>query len=434
MIDDGFRIAGSADYAGIEVRLKGWVSHIRSSGSLFFIEVRDGTGFIQAVVVKSEVSEQTFEICSKLKIESSLIVRGMIREDSRAPGGFEMRVHDIEPVCISEEEYPISKKEHGVDFLMEHRHLWVRSRRQLAILRIRSELIRILRAYFHENGYVLIDTPILTGLIGESSGSLFETEYFDLGNAFLAQTGQLYLEAAASAFGKVFCLGPTFRAEKSKTRRHLTEFWMLEAEVAFYDSNRNIELQEDMVSCLVRNIIESCERELVYLERDLDTLQKIIPPFPRISYGEALELLKKKDFRVRWGDDIGGDEETALSQSFEKPVFIYNYPMEIKAFYMKPDPCDSRVVLCNDLLAPEGYGEIIGGSQRNDDYDSLLARINEEGLNSDLYRWYLDIRRYGSVSHSGFGLGIERLLAWICKLPHVREAIPFPRLINRLYP
>ena len=434
MIKDGFRIADSADYAGTEAALKGWVSHIRSSGSLFFIEVRDGTGFIQAVVVKSEVSEQTFEICSKLTIESSLIVRGMIREDSRAPGGFEMSVHDIEPVNIPEEEYPLSKKAHGVDFLMEHRHLWVRSRRQLAILRVRSELIRISRAYFHDNGYVLIDTPILTGSIGESSGSLFETEYFDFGNAFLAQTGQLYLEAAASAFGKVFCLGPTFRAEKSKTRRHLAEFWMLEAEVAFYDSDRNMELQEDMVSCLVRNIIESCEQELGYLERDLDALQKIIPPFPRISYGEALELLKKKDFRVRWGDDIGGDEETALSQSFEKPVFIYNYPMEIKAFYMKPDPSDSRIVLCNDLLAPEGYGEIIGGSQRNDDYDSLLARINEEGLNSDLYRWYLDIRRYGSVSHSGFGLGIERLLAWICKLPHVREAIPFPRLINRLYP
>jgi asparaginyl-tRNA synthetase len=434
MREDGFIISRSADHVGREVTIRGWISHIRSSGSLYFIEVRDGTGYMQTVVVKDEVSDEIFNICSKLKMETSLAVKGTIRSDRRAPGGFEMSVKDIEPLHIPEQEYPISTKAHGVDFLMEHRHLWVRSVRQLAILRVRSELIKVLRDYFHTNGYVLIDTPILTGAVGESSGSLFETEYFDFGKATLAQTGQLYLEAAASAFNKVFCLGPTFRAEKSKTRRHLAEFWMLEAEVAFYDTDQNMELQEDMISHVIQNIINSCGKELESIDRDVVPLKKIKPPFPRISYGEAVEILVKKGQNIEWGDDIGGDEETLLSESFEKPVFIYNYPKGVKAFYMKPNPEDDRTVLCNDLLAPEGYGEIIGGSQRNDDHDSLLARIKEEKLDVELYRWYLDIRQYGSVTHSGFGLGIERLLAFICKLPHVREAIPFPRLINRLYP
>jgi asparaginyl-tRNA synthetase len=434
MMNDGFMIRESAKYTGSEVTLKGWVSHIRSSGALYFIEVRDGSGYLQTVVVKGEVSDETFRTCSKLKIESSLIVKGTIRVDKRAPGGFEMSVTDIEPLHIPDQEYPISTKPHGVDFLMEHRHLWVRSARQLAILRVRSELISILRDYFHRNGYVLIDTPILTGAAGESSGSLFETEYFDFGKATLAQTGQLYLEAVASALNKVFCFGPTFRAEKSKTRRHLTEFWMLEAEVAFYDSDRNMDLQEDMICYVINNVLESCSKELKDIGRDVGPLKRIKPPFPRISYGEAVEILTDKGAPIEWGDDIGGDEETVLSESFEKPVFVYNYPREVKAFYMKPNPADERTVLCDDLLAPEGYGEIIGGSQRNDDYDSLLARINEENMNVEMYRWYLDIRRYGSVIHSGFGLGIERLLAYICKLTHVREAIPFPRLINRLYP
>jgi asparaginyl-tRNA synthetase len=434
MLDNEFRIIDASRYVDQEVTLKGWVRLIRSSGSLYFIELRDGTGVIQAVVLKKEVSEDAFALCAKIKIESSIMIKGRVREEKRAPGGYEIGVTDVETVHIPEGDYPISKKSHGIDFLMDHRHLWLRSSRQFAILLIRSELIRILRNYFYENGFVLIDTPILTGSIGESAGTLFKTDYFDLGSAYLAQTGQLYLEAAASAFRKVYCLGPTFRAEKSKTRRHLSEFWMLEAEVAFYDTNQNMDLQEDMICYVFRNILESCRVELHSLGRDLEALRNVNPPFPKISYEEALELLVKKGFSVQWGNDIGGDEETALSESFDKPVFIYEYPKEIKAFYMKPNKADKRTVLCDDLIAPEGYGEIIGGSQRNDDYQSLLQRIEAEGLEPDSYRWYLDIRRYGSVPHSGFGLGIERLLAWICNIPHVREAIPFPRLISRIYP
>jgi len=317
---------------------------------------------------------------------------------------------------------------------MEHRHLWLRSKRQWAILRIRSELERILREYFYKKDFVLIDTPILTGSIGESVGNLFETDYFDLGKAYLAQTGQLYLEAATSSFKKVFCFGPTFRAEKSKTRRHLTEFWMLEAEVAFYDTNDNMDLQEDMISYVIDEILRSRKNELKILERDIKKLEAIKPPFPRISYDEAIEILKKKGFSIEWGDDIGGDEETAISTNFSKPVFIYNYPSDIKAFYMKPNPEDARTVLCDDMLAPEGYGEIIGGSQRDDDYNSLIKRIKDFGLDPDKYDWYLDLRKYGSVPHSGFGLGLERLVSWVCGLQHVRESIAFPRLINRIYP
>ena len=429
-----FQIRDAAYCAGQEVELRGWVRHLRSSGSIYFIEIRDGTGVLQAVVARNDVSEDVFQACGQIGIETSLMVRGVLKEEPRAPGGYEITASDVKIIHISANEYPLSKKSHGTDFLMEHRHLWIRSSRQLAILRVRSELVRLLRNYFHDKGFVLIDTPILTGSIGESAGNLFQTQYFDLGNAYLAQTGQLYLEAAASSFGKVFCLGPTFRAEKSKTRRHLAEFWMLEAEMAFYDTIRNMELQEDMICWVIQNILQTCERELLFVERDTEPLRKIEPPFPRMSYGEAIELLREKGFEATWGDDIGGDEETALSESFEKPLFLYNYPREIKAFYMSPNPDDDRTVLNNDLLAPEGYGEIIGGSQRNDNYDSLMRRIEEEGLDPVTYRWYLDLRQYGSVPHAGFGLGIERLLSWICKLSHVREAIPFPRLINRLYP
>jgi asparaginyl-tRNA synthetase len=375
-----------------------------------------------------------FARCSDIRIESSLRIRGFLQEEPRAPGGYEIAVRDFLTIQSPTDEYPLSKKAHGTDFLMENRHLWIRSSRQLAILRVRSELIRLLRAYFHENGFTLIDTPILTGSIGESAGNLFSTEYFDLGTAYLAQTGQLYLEAAASAFGRVYCLGPTFRAEKSKTRRHLTEFWMLEAEVAFCDSKMSMAVQEDMISCVLQQVVESCASELEFLERDVRPLRKVRPPFPRLSYNEAVELLKEKGFPIQWGDDIGGDEETALSESYDKPVFVYNYPKKIKPFYMSPNPADEGTVLNDDLLAPEGYGEIIGGSQRNDNYDSLLERIEEEGLDRNSYKWYLDLRSYGSVPHAGFGLGIERLLSWICSLSHVREAIPFPRLINRIYP
>jgi len=429
-----FQIRDAAYCAGQEVELRGWVRHLRSSGSIYFIEIRDGTGVLQAVVARNDVSEDVFQACGQIGIETSLMVRGVLKEEPRAPGGYEITASDVKIIHISANEYPLSKKSHGTDFLMEHRHLWIRSSRQLAILRVRSELVRLLRTYFHDKGFVLIDTPILTGSIGESAGNLFQTQYFDLGDAYLAQTGQLYLEAAASSFGKVFCLGPTFRAEKSKTRRHLAEFWMLEAEMAFYDTIRNMELQEDMICWVIQNILQTCERELLFVERDTEPLRKIEPPFPRMSYGEVIELLREKGFEATWGDDIGGDEETALSESFEKPLFLYNYPREIKAFYMSPNPDDDRTVLNNDLLAPEGYGEIIGGSQRNDNYDSLMRRIEEEGLDPVTYRWYLDLRQYGSVPHAGFGLGIERLLSWICKLSHVREAIPFPRLINRLYP
>jgi asparaginyl-tRNA synthetase len=432
--EGGFSIIEAARFVGQEVVLKGWVRHVRSSGSLFFIEVRDGTGVLQGVVAKEDVSEEVFQNCSNIRIESSLEIHGTLKEERRAPGGYEIVASNVRIIQAPTQEYPLSKKAHGTDFLMEHRHLWIRSSRQLAILRVRSELIRLLRNYFHKQGFILIDTPILTGSIGESAGNLFQTKYFDLGHAYLAQTGQLYLEAAASAFGKVYCLGPTFRAEKSKTRRHLTEFWMLEAEMAFYGSKMNMDLQEDMVASVLRDIIAVCEAELKVLKRELEPLKKITSPFPRIDYGEAVLLLQKKGFPLAWGDDIGGDEETALSESYEKPVFIYNYPRTVKAFYMSPNPGDDRTVLNNDLFAPEGYGEIIGGSQRNHDYDSLLGRIEEEGLDAATYRWYLDLRQYGSVPHAGFGLGIERLLSWICKLPHVREAIPFPRLINRIYP
>ena len=347
MIEDGFVISRSADYVGSKVTLRGWISHIRSSGALYFIEIRDGTGYMQTVVVKDEVSEKTFDICSKLKIESSLAVRGTVRADQRAPGGFEMSVKEIEPLHIPEQEYPISIKSHGVDFLMEHRHLWVRSKRQLAILRVRSELIKVLRDYFHNNGYVLIDTPILTGAVGESSGSLFKTEYFDFGKATLAQTGQLYLEAAASAFNKVFCFGPTFRAEKSKTRRHLTEFWMLEAEVAFNDSDKNMDLQEDMICYVVKNVVKSCGNELQALGRDIEPLIKIEPPFPRISYDDAVEMVNKGAASgatvpphgdpvppLVWGEDFGAPHETYVAEQFEKPVFVHHYPAQVKAFYM----------------------------------------------------------------------------------------------------
>jgi asparaginyl-tRNA synthetase len=434
MIDDDFTIANAPFNIGREVTVNGWVRHIRSSGKIYFIEIRDGTGEMQCVVVEGEVPANAFLHCAGIKIESAISLTGIIKEEKRAPGGYEMTVHDIDIIHTPPVEYTLSKKSHGTDFLMEHRHLWLRSRRQLAILRVRSELVRLLRQYFHENGFILIDTPILTGSIGENAGNLFETNYFDLGNAYLTQTGQLYLEAAASAFRKVFCMGPTFRAEKSKTRRHLTEFWMLEAEVAFYDTTNNMDLQEDMIRFLVENIVTTCEREFEIIGRDTTPLRKIRKPFPRITYTDAIGILKDKGFHIEWGDDIGGDEETALSKKFEEPLFICNYPAEIKAFYMKPNPNDERTVLCDDMLAPEGYGEIIGGSQRNDEYSSLHQRILDAGLDPESYGWYLDLRKFGSVPHSGFGLGIERVLSWICRLSHVREAAPFPRLINRIYP
>lgn len=420
-------------YADQEVTIKGWLYSKRSSGKIHFLLIRDGSGMVQAVMSKGEVADEVFHLFDDLTQESSLEVKGKIREDKRAPGGYELIISDIQIVQIAK-DYPITPKEHGTAFLMEHRHLWLRSSRQYAILRIRNEIVMAIRDYFYRNNFVLVDTPILTGAIGETASTLFETQYFDLGKAYLAQTGQLYLEAACASFGKVYCFGPTFRAEKSKTRRHLTEFWMVEAEEAFYDNDDNMDLEEDFLCYILNWVLKKSKVELDFIKRDISALEKANKPFPRISYDEAIEILGQKGSQTEWGADFGGDDETILSNQFEKPVFIYNYPKKARAFYMKPHPQRDDLVLCADLLAPEGYGEILGGSQRNDDLDTLLERIREEKLPEEAYKWYLDLRRCGSVPHSGFGLGVERTVAWICGLPHIRESIPFPRMLYKLYP
>ncbi len=420
-------------HAGKEVTLKGWLYNKRSSGKIHFLLLRDGTGIIQSVMSKGEVSDEVFETYDKLTQESSLEIKGKVREDKRAPGGYELTLTDVKIIQVAQ-DYPITPKEHGTAFLMDNRHLWLRSSRQQAILKIRNEIIYAIRTFFYNKRFILIDTPILTGAIGETATTLFETQYFDLGKAYLAQTGQLYNEAAAMAFGRMYCFGPTFRAEKSKTRRHLTEFWMVEAEMAFYDNQDNIKLQEEFVEYIVQWVLDKNTKELESLERDLSKLEKIKRPFQRMSYDEAIEYLKKNGSKIEWGTDLGGDDETILSKIHDKPIFIMNYPKKSRAFYMKPHPEREDLVLCADLLAPEGYGEIIGGSQRNDDYDSLVQRIKEEKLPLEAYGWYLDLRKYGTVPHSGFGMGIERTVAWICGLSHIRETIPFPRMIYRLYP
>jgi asparaginyl-tRNA synthetase len=418
---------------GERATIKGWLQNKSSKGKIHFLWIRDGTGIIQGVMVKGEVTEEVFGLYDQLTQESSLEVTGTVRKDSRAPGGYELTLSDVRIVQIAQ-DYPITPKSHGSTFLFDRRHLYLRSRRPHAILKVRDELIWAIRKYFYDHNFVLIDTPILTGAVGETTSTLFETEYYHEGKAYLAQTGQLYLEAAIASFGKVFCFGPTFRAEKSKTRRHLTEFWMIEAEEAFYDNDENMDLQEDMVVFFVNWILEKCHRELEELERDITALEKVQKPFLRITYDEAVERLKQAGTDIKWGSDFGGTDETVLTKMFEKPVFVYNYPKQCRAFYMKPHPERDDLVLCADLLAPEGYGEIIGGSQRNDDYESLKKRIEEEGLPKDAYGWYLDLRKYGSVPHSGFGLGVERVLTWLCGLSHIRETIPFPRTIYRLYP
>ena len=419
-------------HEGEEVTIKGWIYNRRSSGKIQFLMVRDGTGIVQGVMVKAEVSPEVFALGKELIQESSVIVRGLVRPDQRAPGGYELTITGLQLVQMAE-EYPITPKEHGTEFLMDHRHLWLRSRRQHGILRVRNEIIKGIRDFFDERGFVLIDAPVLTPAACEGTTTLFETDYFDE-KAFLTQSGQLYMEAAAMAFGKVYCFGPTFRAEKSKTRRHLMEFWMVEPEVAYADHEDNMRLQEDLISFVVQRVLTHRLAELEILERDISRLEKVIPPFPRISYDEAIERLQKAGVEIEWGADFGGGDETILAEQFDRPVFVHRYPAEIKAFYMKPDPEKPEVVLCDDLLAPEGYGEIIGGSQRIDDPDLLKQRMQEHDLPEETYAWYMDLRRYGSVPHSGFGLGLERTVAWICGLPHVRETIPFPRLINRLYP
>jgi asparaginyl-tRNA synthetase len=426
-------ISGLRAHVGKTVTVRGWVVTTRSSGKIAFVVARDGSGTVQGVLSKKEVPEPTWAAFGTLSQETSVALTGSVREEPRSPGGYELTLQGIEVLGTSP-EYPITPKEHGTTFLFEHRHLWLRNRRQAAIARVRHEVVQAIRDFFYQRDFVLVDTPILTGAIGEEAGNLFATEYFDLGKAYLAQTGQLYVEAAAAALGKVYCFGPTFRAEKSKTRRHLTEFWMVEPEVAFNDSNANMQLQEEFVSYIVGRALERRKAELTELERDTTPLERVQAPFPRISYTDAVARLNALGSDMRWGNDLGGDDETLLAKEYDRPVFVYNYPRGVKAFYMKENPEDPRTVLNNDCLAPEGYGEIIGGSQREDDYDKLLSRIQAQNLDPEAYRWYLDLRKYGTFVHSGFGLGIERTVAWICGIPHIREAIAFPRQIHRLYP
>ena len=419
-------------HEGHTVTLKGWLYNHRSSGKLHFLLVRDGTGILQCVVFKKDVTEAQFALADHLPQESSLIVTGTVRKDERAPLGYELGVTDLE-VVHEAEEYPITPKEHGIAFLLDHRHLWVRSARQHAVLRIRSEVVRACREYFDQCGFVLFDSPILTPAACEGTTTLFETPYFEE-KAYLTQSGQLYLEAGALAFGKVYCFGPTFRAEKSKTRRHLMEFWMVEPEVAFLDLAGDMDLAEDFVAHVVARVLATRRRELEVLERDLAKLEQVRKPFPRITYGEALELLRAKGHTVEWGADFGADEETAIATSFDRPVLVHRYPIECKAFYMKADPADPRVALCIDMLAPEGYGEVIGGSQRIWDLALLEKRIQEHNLPRAAFDWYVDLRKFGSVPHSGFGMGVERTVSYLCGLQHLREAIPFPRMLNRLNP
>ncbi|WP_195570877.1 asparagine--tRNA ligase [Paenibacillus sp. 1001270B_150601_E10] len=415
-----------------EVRIGCWLHNKRSSGKIQFLQLRDGTGFIQGVVVKSEVSEEIWNNAKSLTQESSMYVTGIIREEPRSKSGFEMTVTNVEIIQITQ-DYPITPKEHGVDFLMDHRHLWLRAPKQRAILTIRGEIIRAVQNFFDENGFTLVDPPILTPTSAEGTTNLFHTKYFDE-DAFLTQSGQLYMEAAAMALGKVYSFGPTFRAEKSKTRRHLIEFWMIEPEMAFVDHEESLRVQEQFVSHIVQSVVKNCRAELETLERDISKLEKIKAPFPRISYDDAIKFLKDNGHEIEWGEDFGAPHETAIAESHETPVFITNYPAGIKAFYMKPDPNRPEVVLCADMIAPEGYGEIIGGSQRIDDPELMEERFKEHNLSPETYKWYMDLRRYGTVPHSGFGLGLERTVAWICGVDHVRETIPFPRMLYRLYP
>ncbi|MDQ0257435.1 asparaginyl-tRNA synthetase [Evansella vedderi] len=425
-------IAEVGKHVGQTVTIGAWLANKRSSGKIAFLQLRDGTGFIQGVVVKAEVEEEVFKLAKELTQESSLFVTGTVREDDRAPSGYELTVQSLELIHEAK-DYPITPKEHGTEFLMDHRHLWLRSKRQHAIMKVRNEIIRATYEFFNENGFTKVDPPILTGSSAEGTTNLFHTKYFDE-DAYLSQSGQLYMEAAAMALGKVFSFGPTFRAEKSKTRRHLIEFWMIEPEMAFMDHEDNLKVQEDYVSHVVQSVLKNCKQELIALERDVAKLENVVAPFPRITYDEAIEMLQKEGHEIKWGEDFGAPHETAIAEKFDKPVFITHYPAEIKAFYMKPDPNREEVVLCADLIAPEGYGEIIGGSQRIDDEELLNQRYEEHNLSQEAYQWYMDLRKYGSVPHSGFGLGLERTVAWISGTEHVRETIPFPRLLNRLYP
>ncbi len=420
------------EHEGKTVTVRGWLYNKRSSGKIAFLQLRDGTGTVQAVATPQDVDEASWALIGELTQESSVIVTGSVRADARAPSGFELGAERVEVVHMAA-EYPISPKEHGIEFLMDHRHLWLRSKRQHALLRVRSKVVHICRSYYHDRGFVLIDSPILTPTSVEGTTTLFSTDYFGE-TAFLTQSGQLYLEPACVAHGRVYCFGPTFRAEKSKTRRHLIEFWMLEPEVAYATLDDAMELAEDFISHVVQTALVECKDELEVLERDTMALERVVKPFPRIHYDEAVEILKQAGEDFEWGSDFGGGHETIISEAFDRPVLVHRFPTAIKAFYMEPDPERPELALAMDMIAPEGYGEIVGGSQRIDDYDLLLSRIREHSLNEEHYQWYLDLRRYGSVPHSGFGMGLERVVAWITGVPHLRETIPFPRLLGRLTP
>ncbi len=434
-------IAEIGKHESQSVTLRGWLYNLRESGKLLFPQFRDGSGVIQGVVPKNAVTPEVFEAIKTLTQESSVIVEGKVRADKRAPGGYELDVANMQVVqrVPESDPYPITPKDHGVEFLMEHRHLWVRSQRQASILRVRAEIVKAVRDFFDERGFTLTDPPILTPAACEGTSTLFPVDYFDE-QAYLTQSGQLYIEATAMALGKVYSFGPTFRAEKSKTRRHLTEFWMVEPEIAYAELDDLMDLAEGLISFVVKRCLERRRADLQAIGRDLSKLEKIEPPFPRISYDDAVKNLQEGhakgalETKFEWGGDLGSPDETYLSAQFDKPVMVHRYPAKVKAFYMEPDPKRPELALCVDVLAPEGYGEIIGGSQRMASYELLVQRIHEHGLPEEAFKWYLDLRKYGSVPHGGFGMGIERAVAWICGLEHVRETIPFPRMLHRLYP
>jgi asparaginyl-tRNA synthetase len=426
-------IKNLSNHIGETVVVKGWLYNKRSSGKINFLIIRDGSGYLQCIYFKGNVTEDVFETAGKVGQETSLEVTGVVKKEPRAPGGYELDATDLK-IIHEAKDYPITPKEHGIEFLMDHRHLWLRSSKQVAVLKIRHKVVKAIRDFFDNRGFTLFDTPILTPNAVEGTSNLFETEYFDLGKAYLTQSGQLYAEAGAMAFGKVYTFGPTFRAEKSKTRRHLTEFWMIEPEVAFADLNDDMDLAEEFLEYVVQTVLKDGEEELKILERDTTKLQNVKRPLPRIYYDEAVEILKKNGIDFTWGNDLGGTDETVVSEQFDRPVMVHHYPAEVKAFYMKRDPKNDKLALAVDVLAPEGYGEIIGGSQREDNLDVLLERIKEHDLPREVFEWYLDLRKYGSVPHSGFGLGLERTVSWICGLDHLRETIPFPRMIYRKNP
>jgi len=427
-------ISGLGSMVGQEVRLKGWAYNFRSSGKIFFLQLRDGSGRVQIVFSKAELSEPQWEALQTVRIESSVMVTGIVKAEPRSPSGFEIQGVSFAAIHIAPDDYPIGKKEHGPDFLLDQRHLWLRSEKQWAIQRVRNTIINATFSYFNEIGFIKIDTPILTPTCCEGTTELFSMEYFDLGNAYLSQSGQLYLEAAIMSVGRGFDFGPVFRAEKSKTRRHLTEFWMMDAEAAFVEHDENLKIQEALICRIVKDVLEKNQHELQVLERDLEPLKKVQAPFVRMTHADAVKKLRELGSDIGEMDDLGGDDETILTKQFDRPIFIEKYPSVVKAFYMKRDPEDERRVLNADLLAPEGYGEIIGGSQREDDYDTLVMRMKQHNVPIAPYQWYLDLRRYGSVPHSGFGYGLERIVAWITGREHIRETIPFPRLINRITP